>query len=327
KVIEEGSGFASKELEPLLFSTDRNFRPVDIRFGPDGALYIVDWFNPLIGHMQHSIRDPGRDHIHGRIWRISYKGRPLVKSPRIHGEPIPKLLDLFKEYEDRTRYQVRAELRERKKEDVLPAVMQWVMSLKEDDPEHEHLLLEALWVQQNHNGVDKGLLLRLLRAKDYHARAAATRVLRHLYSPSRLRGEGGVRGDEVLKLLEDQANDVHPRVRLEAVVACSVFKDTLSPSGSGQGEGPGDAGSKAADIALQALKHPMDYYLDYALKETMTTLEPYWKPALAAGKPFAVNNPAGANYVLGSVSTAELIKLPRTSAVLQAMLTRDGVLP
>ena len=70
KPIEEGSGFTSKELEPLLFSTDKSFRPVAISFGPDGALYVVDWFNPLIGHMQFSLRDPGRDHYHGRIWRI-----------------------------------------------------------------------------------------------------------------------------------------------------------------------------------------------------------------------------------------------------------------
>ena len=63
--------------------------------------------------MQFSLRDPGRDHYHGRIWRITAKGRPLVKPPKIAGEPIAKLLDLLKEYEDRTRYRVRAELRER----------------------------------------------------------------------------------------------------------------------------------------------------------------------------------------------------------------------
>lgn len=299
QIIEEGSGFTSKEIEPLLFSTDRNFRPVDIKFGPDGALYIVDWYNPLIGHMQHSIRDPGRDHYHGRIWRITAKGRPLIQPAKIAGAPIPKLLDLLKEYEDRTRYRVRMELRERKGLEVATALKKWIADLPEDDPNHEHHLLEALWVYQGINVTDPDLLRRLLRAKDYHARAGATRALRHWRD----------RIPEVLDLFEEQVNDVHPRVRLEAVVALSFFKD-----------------ARAADIALQALKHPTDYYLDYGLKETMSTLQPYWKPYLAAGKPFAVGNPAGANYLLGTVSAAELIKMPRTGPVYFALLARDGIL-
>src|SRR5262249_57616026 len=79
--------------------------------------------------------------------------------------------------------------------------------------------------------------------------------------------------------------------------------------------------------ALQALSHPRDYYLDYGLKETMTTLEPYWKPAVTSGKPFAVNNPAAANYILASVGTADLVKMARTAPVYMALLSRDGVLP
>ena len=62
-----------------LKSSDPNFRPVALQFGPDGALYVVDWFNPLVGHMQHSLRDPNRDHTHGRIWRITYPKRPLLE--------------------------------------------------------------------------------------------------------------------------------------------------------------------------------------------------------------------------------------------------------
>ena len=81
-VKEVGSGFEGKEIEPLLYSTDRNFRPVDLEFGGDGALYIVDWFNPLIGHMQHSLRDPNRDKSHGRIWRVTANGRDLLTPPR-----------------------------------------------------------------------------------------------------------------------------------------------------------------------------------------------------------------------------------------------------
>ena len=77
RVVEDGSGFTGIEVEPLLQSTDPNFRPVAMQMGPDGALYIGDWFNPLIGHMQYSLRDPRRDVQHGRIWRVTAKGRPL----------------------------------------------------------------------------------------------------------------------------------------------------------------------------------------------------------------------------------------------------------
>src|SRR5258708_4871199 len=213
--FEEGSGFASKELEPMLFATDRNFRPVGIKCGPDGALYIVDWYNPLIGHMQFSLRDPNRDHYHGRIWRITAKNRPLVKPAKIAGEPIPKLLDLLKEYENNTRYRVRTELRERDAKQVAAELQKWMANLNEDDTDHEHHLLEALWVHEGVNIANQDLLVRLLRGKDYHVRAAATRQLRYT-------------GANVLALLEEQINDVHPRVRLEAIVALSDAQDRKS---------------------------------------------------------------------------------------------------
>ena len=81
RTVEDGSGFVGVEVEPLLQSTDPNFRPVAMQFGPDGALYVVDWFNPLVGHMQYSLRDPRRDKTHGRVWRITAKGRPLLRAP------------------------------------------------------------------------------------------------------------------------------------------------------------------------------------------------------------------------------------------------------
>jgi hypothetical protein len=81
------AAFAADELEPIVSSTDPNFRPSDLKVGPDGALYFIDWHNPIIGHMQRHLRDPSRDHTHGRIYRITYEGRPLSKPPKIAGEP------------------------------------------------------------------------------------------------------------------------------------------------------------------------------------------------------------------------------------------------
>ncbi len=91
RMHEEGSGFAADPVEPLLRSSDPSFRPVDLEFGPDGSLYVVDWYNPLIGHMQHNLRDPNRDVRHGRIWRITAKGRPLVAEAKIADASIPEL--------------------------------------------------------------------------------------------------------------------------------------------------------------------------------------------------------------------------------------------
>ena len=73
-------------------SGDKNFRPSDAIFAPDGSLYFSDWHNVIIGHMQHNVRDPNRDHAHGRIYRVTAIGRPLQKPVAIAGQPIPVLL-------------------------------------------------------------------------------------------------------------------------------------------------------------------------------------------------------------------------------------------
>lgn len=254
KMRDEESGFFAEPVPPIIQSKDQNFRPVDLKFGPDGALYLIDWFNPLIGHMQHSIRDPNRDKTHGRIWRITYKNRPLAKPPQIAGASIPALLELLKSYEDRTLYRVRRELRTRDSDQVIAEVNKWVVGLDPKDPELQHHLLEVLWVHQQHDVVDQELLKKLLRSPDHRTRAAATRVL--CYWRDRVDGP--------LELLRVQATDEHPRVRLEAVRALSFFHDP-----------------KATEVALESLAQPQDGYLEYTLKETLDTLERRAKKAEA----------------------------------------------
>ncbi len=249
RVKEDGSGFSGSPVEPLLKSSDPNFRPVDLEFGPDGALYVVDWFNPLVGHMQHSLRDPNRDVEHGRIWRITYPKRPLVEKAKIAGASVPELLDLLKSYEDRTRYRARRELREHKAAEVLPALEKWVGGLSPSDPDYWRLRLESLWLKQSLDVVDEALLKEMLTCPEPKARAAATRVL--CYWRDRVK--------EPLELLRAGVNDTHPRVRLEAIRALSFFGGKDVPT--------------AQEIALESLLHPQDYYLEYTLKETNKTLD------------------------------------------------------
>ena len=122
KVSEDGSGFKGETLENLVSSSDSNFRPSQVNVGPDGALYFADWSNDIIGHLQHHLRDPNRDHVHGRIYRIIYEGRPLMTPPKIDGQPIPALLDLLKQPENQTRTLAKIELDNTIRQRVIAAV-------------------------------------------------------------------------------------------------------------------------------------------------------------------------------------------------------------
>ena len=69
-----GSSPEAVEQPDFLVSDDPNFRPVDVELGPDGALYVADFYNPIIGHYEFPLDDPRRDRRSGRIWRIVYTG-------------------------------------------------------------------------------------------------------------------------------------------------------------------------------------------------------------------------------------------------------------
>ena len=206
QLVEEGSAFTAKWRQDLFSSDDLNFRPVDLEFAPDGSLYVADWHNALIGHMQHNARDPLRDHVHGRIYRVTYPSRPLIEPAKVHGASIPELLETLKHPQLRTRYRVRRELRGRDSEEVLPALKSW--AAKQND---ERLKLEALWVGWGHNAVDLELLEALFTSSDHRIRSAAVSVAR--YNIDQL--------PAAIELVESASQDPHSRVRLEALVAAS----------------------------------------------------------------------------------------------------------
>ncbi|MFZ9856682.1 MAG: PVC-type heme-binding CxxCH protein, partial [Limisphaerales bacterium] len=81
-----GSTPKATEQPDFLTSTDPWFRPVDTLLGPDGALYIADFYNRIIGHYEVPLTHPGRDRERGRIWRVVYRGedgKPRLRNPAL----------------------------------------------------------------------------------------------------------------------------------------------------------------------------------------------------------------------------------------------------
>ncbi|TAF00798.1 MAG: dehydrogenase [Runella slithyformis] len=236
---DDGTGYKTRHRQDLTVGSDRNFRPVDMEFAPDGSLYFIDWHNVLIGHMQHNARDPLRDHVHGRVYRITYPSRPLVTPAKVAGASVEELLENLKLPEYRTRYRTRRELRGRKVAEVLPKLTAWVAGLDKNDPKYEHHLLEGLWVTWGLNKIDQKLLRQLLNAQDYRARAAAVKVLRY----------AGHQTPDQANLLMQAVRDDNGRVRLEAIVATSWI-----------------APAKALPILAEAKKKPLDDWMVNAHK-------------------------------------------------------------
>jgi putative heme-binding domain-containing protein len=298
RVDEKDASFAGTAVEPIVSSTDPNFRPSDIKVGPDGAIWFIDWQNTIIGHLQHAIRDPNRDRTHGRIYRVTYEGHKLLNPVKIAGEPIEKLLDVLREPEDRVRYRARIELGGRKTDEVMAALAKWVAALDPKDADYEHNMMEALWLHQSHNVVDVALLERMLSSKDFRARAAATRVL--CYWRDRV--------PDALGLLLKQAADDAPRVRLEAVRAASFL-----------------TAPEAVEVVLVSESKPADQYIDFVRKETRRQLDPLVSAAIREKKTIAFRTPAGSRYFLRNVGTDDLLKMDRTDAVYLELLFRKGV--
>ncbi len=308
EISENGAGYASRQVAEPLRSKHIAFRPVDVKMGPDGAIYFADWYNPIIQHGEVDFRSPMRNHQHGRVWRLTAKGRALVEKPKLVGATEEKLLDYLKAPEDWTRHHAKRVLSHRSQEKVAKALGKWVAGLDRADPEYNHQLLEALWTYQTIDKVEAGLLGRLLRSPDHKVRAAATRVVGHWHD----------RLDNPLPLLGVQVADESPRVRLEAV-------RTLGFVGSRAG---GSIAEVAMELAMTVLDHPVDAsgglpghrggrhfkdggqasgFLAYALHVTAVDLEPWWLPALENGKVDFGGNSRQLEFALASVGTRRVV--------------------
>jgi azurin len=295
-LTQDGAGMMGEvsnemvKVDPAVYPT---FRPSCISVGPDGGMYFCDWANATIGHMQHHLRDPNRDQKHGRIYKLTYQGRELLKPKKIHGESIESLLELLKEWEDITRQLAKIELAKHDPKKVAAAAKQWAAALDKSDKEYEHHRLEALWTHQWVDVVDVDLLKQVLKSPEPRARAAATRVL--CYWKDQV--------PDALDLLKTSVNDADMRVRMHAVRALSFYQPT-------------DKAQQALEIAYDALKHPTDYYIDHVFSECRKGLQSVLKSKVLP------QDPAALAEFISKTSDADLKGLPDIEPVLIEKLTR-----
>jgi hypothetical protein len=158
-------GYDEEYVGDIIFSTNLSFIPVDLRYGPRGAMYVCDWYNPIKGHAQYSLRDERRDRKSGRIWRILPKGAKLTTPPKLAGAPVKDLLNVLKRPEYRYRYWAKRELRERPAAEVQTALDSWVKALDSKAARHRHHQMEAVWMYRNLEAANPALLAELLECE------------------------------------------------------------------------------------------------------------------------------------------------------------------
>ncbi len=299
EVKYDGADITAVEIDPILVSSDQNFRPSDMEIGGDGALYIADWHNVLIGHMQHNMRDPNRDHDHGRIYRVTSPGRPLVKPAKMRGKPIKEVCENFFAYENGTRYRARLELSGRETKDVVEQVSLFAAQLdplkspKERD--EAQALLECLWVFEEHRVPNEDLLKKIFQAKEPKVRAAAIRTLGHW--------SGNV--PEWDSILMAAAKDSSALVRAEAVKSAVEFK-----------------GATPLEVIFQVMAQPVDPELTTVINyaKGQLNLDQMIEESIASGNQLSA---AATSYALMNASIDSLNKLEPSAEIHRAILARD----
>lgn len=256
EVSDDKSGYRSKQVEELIKSSHQAFRPIDVKMGPDGAIYIADWYNPIIQHGEVDFRDERRDHVHGRIWRVTAKDRPLVKPIDVGSMDVDELLNALTFPEQWVRLNAKLQLKEHDRDDVIAKTLKWAADRKASTSTGSHELLEALWALQCIDHVDIALLEKLLNNADHRIRAAAVRVVSH----QRLRLP------RYRRYLSIAVRDENPRVRLEAVRALSSEMDLA-----------------AVTEVSSVLEYPMDRFIDFATWRALRELKQVWLSAVETG--------------------------------------------
>ena len=207
KIVRNADGtVTANHLPDLLTSDDDWFRPVNMEFGPDGSLYIADWYNKIISHNELPTTHPDRDKTHGRIWRIrhiSQKPRTIPNFYEVKTEQLVNYLKSSSLWEKRAAWH---QISDRPISETKGLAM-GIVTLASDESQDEITRIHALWSLEGIKHYDAKLLSLLLKSPLHDLRREAIRSLTSFsLKPSQIAGA-----------IKEHIEDNNPAVRSQVI--------------------------------------------------------------------------------------------------------------
>lgn len=200
----------SEHLPDFLSCSDDWFRPVNIEFGPDGCLYIVDWYNKIVSHNEVKRDHPDRDKSHGRIWRVRHKDQKVSSPPNLMQASEQDLLTHLRAeilWEKRAAWH---QIVDREATSLIPSLK----TLVAEKGESLETRIHALWSLEGLGAYDKALLEGLLKEKNPDLKREALRTL-ETFNPS---------VEDLAFLVGPFLNDPHYMVKEQALRTLGTVK-------------------------------------------------------------------------------------------------------
>ncbi|MBX9653104.1 c-type cytochrome [bacterium] len=169
RIIADGSTFRTEDAGNLLTTSDAYFKPVDIKSGPDGAVYVADWYDHNVNHYRN--HEGHIDPSSGRVYRLRDKNATFEKPVDLGRLSSSQLIDLLSDTNEWTRRTVQRLLADRREESLLPELTKKLVGAE------GQLALEALWAIHNLGGWTDAVALDGLAHKDPHVRRWSVRFV------------------------------------------------------------------------------------------------------------------------------------------------------
>ncbi len=309
-----GSSVRAREEPDFLVAGDSWFRPVDLVFGPDSALYVADFYNKIIGHYEVPLPHPGRDRFRGRIWKISYVGDagrrdvPAMALTKTSSDlaklTAPELVSEFAADDLNRRMLAADRLVERFGATAAGAL---IAGLKSD---RETVRLHSLWALQRLNQIDSAILQAAFADASPLVRTHACRIVA-------ARAETLPVDERRIADLRKALADEHPQVRRASALAATVVQDRslVQPIVALFAKTPAD------DIHLKhALRMALRHQLrkDDVFNELAASKLNEAEGELVASVSLALKTPAAGQFLIKQLGKINITDRPRLTELVKA---------
>lgn len=216
RIIRNPDGTVSAEhLEDLLVSEDDWFRPVNMEFGPDGCLYIADWYNKIISHNELPTTHPDRDKSHGRIWRIRHASQQPREIPDFYTMKSESLVDYLSSPSLWAQRSAWHQIADRPRSET-KKLSKSLVKLAADGSRDEITRIHALWSLESIGHYDEKLMGSLLNDPMDNLRRESIRSLVGF----------GLESSQAAPKLKSLIEDQNPMVRAQVIRTLSEMGGT-----------------------------------------------------------------------------------------------------